>query len=164
MRDDVQHHQAVLRSTTRGNLMTEHDLFAIVVRARIEKEFARIRAQTVGQAAVRDCLGRGAGATRGKDRPTREAARDFLHVLLGIAAIDAQRVQLHQFARVVFVDAASLLLLRWPLLLRVVAHPQQRQGTACRSWPLLRSELRIRAHALKIIKIEKHRRALGVGQ
>ncbi len=43
------------------------------------------------------------------DAPASEAAGDFLHVLLGIAAIDAEGVELHDFAGIVFVDAAHLL-------------------------------------------------------
>ncbi len=39
------------------------------------------------------------------DRPSGEATGDFGHVFLGIAAVNAQRVQLHQFAAVVFVQA-----------------------------------------------------------
>ena len=35
-----------------------------------------------------------------------ESARDFLNVRLGVAAVDAERVQLHQLARVVLVQSA----------------------------------------------------------
>ncbi len=34
----------------------------------------------------------------------REDVREFLHVLLRVAGVDAERVQLHEFARVVLVD------------------------------------------------------------
>src|SRR3990167_9252794 len=47
-----------------------------------------------------------------QERPAGEAARDFDDVLLGVAAIDAQGVELEQLAGVVFVQAAPLLLLR----------------------------------------------------
>ena len=39
--------------------------------------------------------------------PTGEAARDFTHVLLGIAAVGAHGVQFHEFAGVVFVGVTS---------------------------------------------------------
>ncbi len=42
------------------------------------------------------------------NRPARKAARDFLHVLLSVAAIDAERMQLHDLAGVILVDAAFL--------------------------------------------------------
>ena len=44
------------------------------------------------------------------DGPAGEAARHFDHVLLRVAAVDAERVQLHQLAAVIFVQAALLLL------------------------------------------------------
>ena len=40
------------------------------------------------------------------DRPTGEAARHLGDIFLRVAAVDAERVQLHQFAAVVFVEAA----------------------------------------------------------
>ena len=46
-----------------------------------------------------------------EDGPTGKAARDFLHIFLRVTTIDAERVQLHQLARVVFVDATSRSLL-----------------------------------------------------
>src|SRR5262249_58551919 len=39
------------------------------------------------------------------DSPTGQAAGDFLHVFLSVAAVNAQRVQLEEFARIVFVDS-----------------------------------------------------------
>ena len=41
------------------------------------------------------------------DGPAGERARDLDHVLLRIAAVDAERVQLHQLARVVLVAVRS---------------------------------------------------------
>ena len=49
-----------------------------------------------------------AAAARRKDGPASETTRNFLHVFLCVAAVNAERVQLHQFARVVLIDAASL--------------------------------------------------------
>ena len=45
---------------------------------------------------------------RSADGPAREDLRELLHVLLRVAAVDAERVQLQQFARVVLVEAALL--------------------------------------------------------
>ena len=51
-----------------------------------------------------------------KDSTAREGARDLLNVLLRVAAVNAERVQFHQLARVVLVDAAThALLLRGTL-------------------------------------------------
>src|ERR1051325_25745 len=93
-RENIENHLAVLFAAARRNLMAEHHLFAIVVHPRAEDELA---------APARLIYG-----------PTREAAGDFLHVLLSVAAFDPQRVKLHQLARVVLVDArlAFLELLR----------------------------------------------------
>ena len=41
------------------------------------------------------------------DRPAGERARHFGDVLLRVAAVDAERVQLHQLAAVVLVQPAS---------------------------------------------------------
>ena len=45
-------------------------------------------------------------ATRVGDRPSGEAFCDLDDVLLRVAAVDAERVQFHQLAGVVLVDAA----------------------------------------------------------
>src|SRR5437870_11453976 len=42
------------------------------------------------------------------DRPSREHARDFRDISLRVAAVDAQGVQLHQLATVVFIQSAPL--------------------------------------------------------
>ena len=42
------------------------------------------------------------------DSPAGEDLRELLHVLLRVAAVDAERVQLEQLACVVFVEAAPL--------------------------------------------------------
>src|SRR6185295_602071 len=44
--------------------------------------------------------------------PSRESARDFLHILLCVAAVNAERVKLHQLAGIIFVEAALRLLLQ----------------------------------------------------
>ena len=42
-----------------------------------------------------------------RDRPTGESPRGLAHVVLGVAAVDAQRMQLEQLARIVLVEAAG---------------------------------------------------------
>ncbi len=76
-----------------------------VVRAVVEDEVA---GQAHADVAARVC-----------DSPAGEGARDFLHVPLRVAAFDAERVQLHQLARVVLVDAAARSLLLRALLLHL---------------------------------------------
>ena len=100
-----------------GDLDAEHGLLAVVVHALVEDE--------------------GAAALRLEDGPAGEAARRFGDVLLGVAAVHAERVQFQQFAAVVFVEAARALL-------------------AAR----LRS---VRAHGLPVVQVEQHRRTLGGG-
>src|SRR5205085_88536 len=73
-----------------------------------------------GAAVLSGVVSVDAAASRLVDSPACECARDLLHVLLRVAAVNAQRVQLHQLARVVFVDAAlRALLLLWSLLRRL---------------------------------------------
>src|SRR5439155_10649761 len=79
---------AVVRAAARGYPQAEDGLLAAVVHERTEDE-ARGVARTV-------------------DRPARERARHLGDVLLRVAAVDAERVQLHQLARVVLVEAGAL--------------------------------------------------------
>jgi hypothetical protein len=98
---------------------TEHDLFALVVNARLETE-ARF-------------------AARLANRPAGKTARDFVHVLLRVAAVDPQSMKLHQLARVVLVEPAPA---------------------------IIRSHLRrggVRTGAQPIVQIKKHRGALRRG-
>ena len=101
MRKDVQHHQSIFLTAARRNLVAEYNLFAVVMHAGPINERAGLCAQHLRQPRINHRLGRGTCTARRDDRPSRKAARNFLHVLLGVAAIDAERVQLHQFARVV---------------------------------------------------------------
>src|SRR5258706_11233475 len=109
--------------------------------ARAENEFTGIVTRITSHQSRR---GRTAAA-RLKDGPAGEATRYFLHVLLCVAAINPEGVQLHQFARVILVDAASLLGLLRCLLPRVIAHQdgisnahQFADGTALSARSLLR--------------------------
>ena len=96
--------------------MPQHDLPAVVVHARLEAVSA-------------------ARAWR-RDRPARETPGNFLHVFLGVPALDAERVQFHQLARVVLVQAAAGAVL-----------PGKRTSFRCR--------------ALPVVEVEEHRGALG---
>ena len=91
----LQHGQAVAHTATGGNFVAEHDFLSVVMYARIEKELAGVVAQHVGPRPVQNGLRRRASSARSENRPAREAARDFLNVLLHVTAIDAQRVQFH---------------------------------------------------------------------
>ena len=163
MRKNVEHHQSVFFAATRRYFVTQYDFLAVIMNARPKNKRARVIANHVGHSRIHYCLSSRARTPRSNDGPTGETARNFLDVLLGVAAVDTQRVQLHQFTRIVFINSAALLLLLLrPLVLRVVAHPQIHKGSA-RAGALL-WRLGVRAHALKIIEIEKHRRTLGRGE
>src|SRR6185369_10153531 len=91
MGQDVEHRQPVFDATTGGDLVTEHRLLAVVVYARVEEERACVATTGFTHHRVH---GR-TTAARLKDGPTSKAARDFLHVFLGVAAVDTECVQLH---------------------------------------------------------------------
>src|SRR5438128_7611074 len=74
------------------------------------------------------------------NRPTRKATRDFLHVLLRITAVDAERMQLHQLARVIFVEATV-----------------DPGGLVAFGW------IRTRHARAPVVEIEKHRRRVRGG-
>src|SRR6185369_7200821 len=108
----VEHFQSVIHSAAAGNLVTENDLLAVVMRARIEEERAG-RSTCHFVAASVHCAGICICSTAWlEDGPAGETSRDFLHVFLRVTTVDAECVQLHQLARVVFVDATA-----WSLLL-----------------------------------------------
>src|SRR5207237_9196902 len=88
MEQQAQDSLAVVLAAARGYPQAEDGLLAAVVHPRTEDE-ARGVARTV-------------------DRPARERARHLGDVLLRVAAVDAERVQLHQLARVVLVEAGAL--------------------------------------------------------
>ena len=83
---DVDDALAVALAAARRNRVAEHALAARIVGARPEE--------------IRAAL------ARLIDGPAGEAARHFGDVLLGVAAVHAERVQLHQLAGVVLVEAA----------------------------------------------------------
>src|SRR5262245_9662738 len=109
MREDVEHHQAVLDSAPRRNLVAQDYLLAVVVYALVKKEAAGIATC----AFTRHRIHRRSTAARLEDGPAGKTARDFLNVLLCVTAVNAECVQFHELARVVLIDPASLLLWWW---------------------------------------------------
>src|SRR6185312_8216166 len=105
------------------------------------------------------------------DGPSGEHLCELGHILLRVSAIYAEGVQLHDLARVVFVQpAATLVFLRiriWAWRLRRPIHDSAKRTThkapalleASGTAPIL-GEVRIRSDTLPIVEIEKHRRAL----
>src|SRR5262249_1997675 len=91
--EDVEHLLAVGLAAARFDHVAEHDFLAGIVEARIEPEAA--------------------AKPRVLDRPPREGARDLGHVLLRVAAVHAERVQLHQLAAVVLVETPAGILALW---------------------------------------------------
>ena len=75
---------------------------------------------------------------RSTDGPAGENLRELLHVLLRVAAVDAERVQLEQLARVVFVQPALL--------------------ATCPAAGLRAA--RARADRLEVVEVDEHRRML----
>src|SRR5258708_3986032 len=108
MRKNVEHHQSVFFAATRRYFVTQYDFLAVIMNGRPESERARIITNHVGHPRINYCLSSGARTSRSNDGPTRETARNLLHVLLRVAAVDTQRVQLHQLTRIVFINAAAL--------------------------------------------------------
>src|SRR5690348_5824026 len=84
---NVEHLLAVIDAAARLDLVSEYDLLTGVVQRRDELKSA----VTI-------------------DGPAGERAGDVDHVLLRVAAVHAERVQLEQLAPVVFVEAARLFL------------------------------------------------------
>src|SRR6185436_12432590 len=86
----VEHFLAFLHAATSGELASENDLLVRIVDRRIELELA-------------------AGAL---ERPAGERARNVDHVLLGVPAVHAEGVELHQLAGVVLVQPLGTTLLQ----------------------------------------------------
>ena len=96
-RQNIQDFFAVFHSTG-VNLMPEDGFRAVVVNAIVEEEFGV--------------------AARLLDRPSGKGLCDIDDVVLRVAAIDAERVQFHQLAAIIFVQAAFLILL--PFRIRII--------------------------------------------
>ncbi len=84
MRQYVHDHLAVFDSTAGWNLMAKNGLFAVVMHPVPKDELRSL--------------------TRPIERPTGQAARNLLYVLLSISAFYSQRVKLHYLSRVVLID------------------------------------------------------------
>src|SRR5438552_12245567 len=109
---------------------------------------------------------------RSPHAPAREYPRDVDHVLLGVAAIHAQRVQLEQLAGVILVDALGhareRLAAQRVRAHRIVSRIEQWRATEHRAWAEQWSgaqphRLRRRGtgrHALPIVEVEQHGGAL----
>jgi hypothetical protein len=112
--EQVEHGLAVLDPPAGREAGAEDELLGRVVLVGPEEEVPLLAeaeaAEPVGAGEPR--LGRLArlGLWR-QDRPTGEGAGDLDDVLLGVAAVDAEGVELHQLAGVVLVDAALLAVL-----------------------------------------------------
>ena len=89
------------------------------------------------------------------DRPAGERARHLGDVLLRVAAVDAERVQLHQLARVVLVQPARRAWRCRRAGIAGMAGVERRRRRAHRGRACGRS---VGAHP--VVEIEEHRRAL----
>src|SRR5215472_10307728 len=88
------------------------------------------------------------------DTPPRQHLRQFGDIFLGVAAVHAESVQLHDFAGVVFVQSAGTVLVRLRPRRYLIDHAK---GSAA-ELPALVAEygqLRMRAHALPVVQIEE---------
>src|SRR6516225_1800987 len=94
------------------------------------------------------------------DTPSRQHLRQLGDISLGVAAVDAEGVQLHDFAGVGFVQSAGTVLVRLRPGRYLVDHAER---SAAELPPLIAEygELRMRTHALPVVQIEEHGRALG---
>src|SRR5687767_7953310 len=86
--EDLEHALAIFLAAAGGDLYTQYYFFAVIVQALIEIE-ARFFAVAL------NC-------------PAGKAARHFRDILLCIAAVDTKRMQLHQLARIVLIEARAL--------------------------------------------------------
>ena len=127
---DVDHLQAILLAAARGDRCAEHRLFRRIVHEGGEREFGLL--------------------VRLANRPAGEAARHRDHVLLGVAAVHSQGVELQQFAAVVLVQAVRLA--------RQLLGRSERPGREG-------SDLKyVGRHGLPVVQVEKHGRMTRSGQ
>ena len=136
VRDDVEHVLAVFLSAAGREAVSKHRLFARVVRFGPENE----------SAALAD-----------GDAPTGQRSRHLDDVMLRVAAVHAQRVQLHQLAGVVLVETAPLSGARRRLEAR-----RRKSASAATPPSTIPGERRMRAVglALPVVEIEEHRRTV----
>src|SRR4051812_17699309 len=84
MREDVDHIESILFATAGWKRVAQNQLFLTVVSRRIEVVFG-----ILGEIEY---------------RPAGESARDIGNILLRISTIDANGMEFHEFAAIVFVD------------------------------------------------------------
>src|SRR5882672_2756010 len=84
---DVEHLLSIFDPATTGDMHAEHDLLAGVVRRGLK-----------GERSAHDDI---------VNSPSSQTAGHFLNVSLRIPAVNAERVQLHQLARVVLIEAGA---------------------------------------------------------
>src|ERR1035438_3486207 len=89
------------------------------------------------------------------ESPSGENFGHFGDIVLGVATVDAERVQFHQLAPVIFVEAAGRLFARL-----AVGTILWDRWIAAALLGDSDSRLRIGAHAEPVVEIEHHRRAL----
>src|SRR4051812_18803932 len=90
LRENIEDFFAVALATAADHV-SEHEFFSRIVRSRVEAVAATLK--------------------RIADRPPCECARDRDNIRLCVAAIDAERVELHQLTRVVLVQPPLALVL-----------------------------------------------------
>ena len=122
-----------LRSRLVQQLLEGEPDAAVRARAAAERLSSRVRAARCGRCI---CV---PGPRDAADGPAGQDLRELLHVLLRVAAVDAERVQLEQLARVVLVQARAA-------------------GRCPR--PPTRAPRERRADRLKVVEIDEHRRML----
>ena len=149
---EVEHVLAVLDAAAGGEALAEHHLGGGVVHVGAEEEVPLLRKAQAAEAlgAREPPLGLLAAGGR-DDGPAGEGARHLDDVVLRVAAVDAQGVQLHQLAGVVLVQAALAL--------------GRRLGGAPRPHPLhfvvhRRRHVR-RGGRLRVVEVEEHRGVAG---
>src|SRR5215216_3829334 len=129
--NDVEDAFAVLDAAARFDRLSKHYLFAAVMQQGGEAELAVLHGSShVEQPRCGPARALRQLRPRRRDRPTGEGSCNVDDVLLRVAAVDSEGVQLEQLATVVFVQAPASLLCR--LLLRRVA-----ASTTAAGWPLL---------------------------
>ena len=134
---------------------------------------AEHRLRPLGVAPVVELVG--AALSWSADRPAGERPGDLDHIGLRVAAADAERVELHQLAGVVLVQAARHALpdlrhrLRRGALAEALLETAPAGAAADASGlhraiePLAHLAGRLGIDALPVVQVEEHRRALGDG-
>src|SRR6185436_15268224 len=90
VRENIEHRQAVFKPAPSRNLVAQHNLFAVVMRARIEKEGARFLAQHLSSRSTQHRLSGSAATSRRENTPACKTARYLLHIFLRVAPIDTK--------------------------------------------------------------------------